>query len=208
MKAFLGYGELGRQIQAFLEEEDNEKINACFFDDLIFDDSKEIRSYDSFTEYIQDYEWIVSLGYKHLMEKQRVINILLSKNAKLVTLKHSSSYISKKAQIKDGVIIYPMCNIDKEVIVEAGVLINNSVTVSHNSTIGACSYISPGVIISGNVQIGSACFIGTGSLISNGITIGNNSTIGIGSVITHNIPPNSNILGNPAKFLNKPLKLL
>ena len=24
MKAFLGYGELGRQIQAFLEEEDNE----------------------------------------------------------------------------------------------------------------------------------------------------------------------------------------
>ena len=128
MKAFLGYGELGRQIQAFLEEEDNEKINACFFDDLIF--------------------------------------------------------------------------------VEAGVLINNSVTVSHNSTIGACSYISPGVIISGNVQIGSACFIGTGSLISNGITIGNNSTIGIGSVITHNIPPNSNILGNPAKFLNKPLKLL
>lgn len=206
MKAFLGFGDLGKQLFAFLQEKEGE-IEAHYFDDNLFDNSKKIFEFKDYNNYLSKYEWVISLGYNRLLEKQFIINNILENNARLVSILHQSAFISSKANILPGTVIYPMCNIDKGVILEEGVLLNNSVIISHDTKVGRCTYIGPGVVISGNCVIGNGCFIGTGSVISNGVEIGDNSIIGIGSVVTKNIEANTNGIGNPFKKLTTPLKL-
>lgn len=207
MKAFLGFGDLGMQLEGFLLE-NSERVHADYFDDFLKDDNKNIFPFDFYNKYIKSYEWIVSLGYHRLKEKQTVVDLILNGGGRLLTIIHPTSFVSSRAVIKEGVVIYPMCNIDKGVLLEEGVLLNNSVTVSHDTNIGRCSYLAPGVIVSGNTTIGKGCFIGSGSVISNGVKIGDNSIIGIGSVVTSDVPANSSIIGNPGRELRKPLKLI
>jgi sugar O-acyltransferase (sialic acid O-acetyltransferase NeuD family) len=206
MKAFLGFGDLGKQILGFLQEKEA-ILEAHYFDDNFISTSNFYFPFNAYIDNLLNYEWIISLGYNNLILKQEIIKKILNFNGKLTTIIHDTSYISPRAKILQGVIIYPMCNIDKGVLIEEGVILNNSVIVSHDSRIGRASYVGPGVVISGNCIIGKSVFIGSGSVISNGIEIGDNSIIGIGSVVIKNIKSNSNGIGNPFKILKTPLTL-
>jgi UDP-2-acetamido-3-amino-2,3-dideoxy-glucuronate N-acetyltransferase len=48
-----------------------------------------------------------------------------------------------------------------------------------------------------------AASIGTGSTILCGVTIGENSIVGAGSVVTKDVPPNTIVVGNPARIMRK-----
>lgn len=43
--------------------------------------------------------------------------------------------------------------------------------------------------------------IGANATIMCGVTIGENATVGAGSVVTTDVPPNTTVVGNPAKIL-------
>ena len=51
------------------------------------------------------------------------------------------------------------------------------------------------------IAIGDDCWIGGGAIISPGITIGDRSIVGAGAVVTKNIPPDTVVVGNPAKSI-------
>lgn len=205
--AIIGFGELANQFLNFLEIDIDE--NLIIFDDIKYLEKK--TNYCKFNEFsdkkFNGCNFYIALGYKNLKIKKDIIANLISNSRKLPNFIDKSSFISRQAEIKKGIFIYPMCNIDKGVFIDDGVIVNNSVVISHNSTIGKCSYISPGVVISGNVTIGSNTFIGSGSIISNNIKIGDNVIIGIGTVVTKDIPDNSSVIGNPMIFLSNKINL-
>lgn len=69
-------------------------------------------------------------------------------------------------------------------------IIGDNVTIGHSCIIHACC-------------IDDNCLIGMGSIIMDGAKIGRDSIVGAGSVVTKGkqFPPQSLILGNPAKFV-------
>ena len=205
--SIIGYGELGKQFKDFLFQKN--EFNLYLFDDTEYIKSNEFHfKFDDYiSEKFKKHSFYVALGYKHLLLKNKIIEELISLNRHLPSYNHSTSFINKSAILKESVFIYPMCNVDREVIINRGTLLNNGVIVSHNTIIGNSCYISPGVIISGNVTIGNCTFIGAGSIISNGLTIGNNVKIGIGTVVTSDISDNSNVIGNPMRILKSALNL-
>jgi len=205
----IGYGSLGNQVEKMLLNYKCKKIRFKYFDDFAVSSGKP-NSFN-FRDYVnyefKDCLFVIALGYKHLRIKCDITNWMISNNRQLLSFIHPTSFINSSANIEQGVIIYPMCNLDTDVLLKSGVLLNNSVIVSHGTTIGAATYISPGVIISGNVTIGEKCFIGSGTLITNNIRIGNNVVIGIGSCITKDIPDNSIGIGNPFRITDRPLNI-
>ncbi|KAD3632974.1 sugar O-acetyltransferase [Arthrobacter yangruifuii] len=49
------------------------------------------------------------------------------------------------------------------------------------------------------ISIGNNVWLGGGATILPGITVGENSVVGAGAVVTRDVPPNTVVVGNPAK---------
>ncbi len=206
--AFLGFGELGRQLAGlFLTPE--ERARAVFFDDAVH--AAGAPGSQPFADYVREEHaaraWIIGLGYKHLALKERLADELLTGGRELPTLVHPRAYVNATARLEAGSVVYPLANVDQGVTVGVGALLNNSVVVSHDSVVGCCAFLSPGVVLTGGVRIGARCFVGAGSVVSNGVSIGDGSVVGIGSVVTRDLPPASHAIGNPARVLDRPLTL-
>ncbi len=204
--AYLGFGDFGKQIQRFVESNSKPELSVYF--DTILAGKGQAEAFEDYSkpEYA-DFLFYIGLGYHHLTVKSELIGALSKMQRKMPSYIHPSAFISPSCSIQEACIIYPLCNLDSNVQLKPGVVLHNSVVVSHNSTIGACSYISPGVIVSGNVIIGENTFIGSGCVVANNLSIGNNCTIGAGSVITQSITANQQVIGNPFRILELPLKL-
>lgn len=202
--AFIGYGDLGIQINAFLSQQ-YPGFEAAYFDDVLFA-SKTTNAYpfQNFeNEQFKDHAFVICLGYKHASLKTEISKKLTTLGYKNLSFVHPTCFVNESAKLGDGVICYPMCNVDREVQIGNGVLLNNNVVVSHNSVIGDGCYLSPAVVVSGNVTIGENSFLGSGSVIANGVMIGKNVVIGIGTVVTADLPDKSFVIGNPMRFVEK-----
>ena len=88
--------------------------------------------------------------------------------------------IGRNTNIQDGSVVH--CNTGIDVIVGDGVV------VGHHAILHGC-------------KIGSNCLIGMGATVLDDAVIGENCIIGAGALITSGkeIPPNSLVLGSPAK---------
>ncbi|MGE0873020.1 MAG: gamma carbonic anhydrase family protein [Kofleriaceae bacterium] len=71
-----------------------------------------------------------------------------------------------------------------------GTTIGNDCTIGHSAIVHACT-------------VEDSCLIGMGSIILDGARIGRGSLVGAGALVTPgtNIPPNSVVMGSPAKVV-------
>lgn len=51
------------------------------------------------------------------------------------------------------------------------------------------------------IRIGNDVWIGGEAVVLPGVTIGARSVVGAGSVVVHNVPPDSLVVGNPARLV-------
>jgi acetyltransferase-like isoleucine patch superfamily enzyme len=136
--------------------------------------------------------------------------------------------IGENTVIRDFVNLYK-CKIGKNCKIAAFVEIQKDVSIGDSCAIEAFAYIPTGVTLEDEVFIGPhVCFtndkkpkavnpgwklvptlvkkgasIGAGAIIICGVTIGEGAMVGAGSVVTKDVPPNTLVVGNPAKPIRK-----
>lgn len=72
---------------------------------------------------------------------------------------------------------------------------NHDVCLEENFTV--CS----GVTLAGFVHVEAGCYLGQACTIKQYVRIGRGSLIGMGAVVLRDVPPNSVMVGNPARPL-------
>jgi acetyltransferase-like isoleucine patch superfamily enzyme len=103
------------------------------------------------------------------------------------------------------------CKISSHTFVCEGVTIEDNVFVGHGVTFINDSY-PRATKTSGELQtekdwsvertiVKRGASIGSGSTILSNLVIGENSIVGAGSMVTRNVPPNTIVVGNPARIL-------
>mgnify|MGYP000861597602 CR=1 FL=1 len=200
----IGAGDLGQQIADYAIN-DNHYDGVVFFDDYYDNNTKNkikvvgklVDIEKAFNDKVFD-ELIIGIGYKHLEFKKKIYEQFKDKITfgKII---HSSSIISKSANIEEGCVIYPGCIIDINSVIKANTIINIGCTISHDSEVGKHCFLSPRVAIAGFVKINDECTLGINSTIIDNITITSKTKIGASALIIESITENGLYIGIPAK---------
>lgn len=77
------------------------------------------------------------------------------------------------------------------VIGERSIVTKGAMVLSHDYSRG----------VKKETVIGKCCMVGANSIILPGVRVGDHSVIGAGSVVTCDVPPNSLVVGNPARVV-------
>ncbi len=114
-------------------------------------------------------------------------------------------WLSMKAKKKTGMEIHPGATIGKDVFIDHGLgvvigetaVIKDHVTIFQNVTLGGRGNHNG----KRHPTIEEGCLIGAGAKILGNITIGKNSKVGANAVVLYDVPPNTTVVGIPAKVI-------
>jgi serine O-acetyltransferase len=114
-------------------------------------------------------------------------------------------FISQLARLLTGIEIHPAAKIGTGFFIDHGM----GVVIGETAEIGDYVTLFQGVTLGGTGKergkrhptLGNHVVVGAGAKILGGIKIGDNVKIGANSVVLKNVPPNSTVIGVPARII-------
>ncbi len=151
----------------------------------------------------EHYQMFVAIGYSVMRNRPILYNKAKAKGYHLV------NFISKKAVVRDNLIIgennviQSSCDIDPFVKIGNNNVFWTGSIIGHHAVIGDHNYISGGGGVGGNCIVGNLCFLGNAALMVNDIIIADETYMISGTIILKNTQPASKYHGNPAKMIGE-----
>ncbi len=113
--------------------------------------------------------------------------------------------VSVQASVKTGYGVVILGGVEVTVNITIGhfTSINRLVSLGHDCVLGDYTSIAPLASISGSVTLCQGVDIGTSAAIRQRLSLGGGCAVGMGAVVVKDVPPNTLVVGNPAKSLRE-----
>lgn len=115
------------------------------------------------------------------------------------TIVHESASVSHTASVGKGSVISRQVVVACRARVGAFCFINRHASIGHHTELEDYVTVSPRVVMGGCCQIGKGAYIGMGAILVEHVHIGENAFVAAGAVVIKNVPPNTAVIGVPAK---------
>jgi len=123
------------------------------------------------------------------------------------------SKIGTFVEIQKNATIGKLCKISSHTFICEGVIIGDGCFVGHGvmfindrfpaSLNSGGSLATDDDWILETTTVGDRVSIGTGATIMSGVTIGDDAVVGAGAVVLKDVPPNTTVVGNPARVISR-----
>ena len=123
----------------------------------------------------------------------------------------NGSQVGTFVEIQRGARIGQNCKISSHTFICEGVTVEDDVFVGHNVVFINDRYpraVNPSGELQGpsdwkleRTVVHSGASLGSGAVVLGGVTVGANAIVGAGSVVTKDVPPDTIVVGNPARVL-------
>ena len=130
--------------------------------------------------------------------RRRYTAPLRAKGADFIRLQTEIS-VGERAHISRGCIFERRVSLGPDVHLGEFVTILSTTIVGYDVHIGDYCQIGSFVFIGGGARIGNDVVIHPHATILPGVTVGDGAVVGAGSVVIRNVPPQTTVMGNPAK---------
>ena len=142
---------------------------------------------------------IVAIGDSRA--RRRVQESLAARGERLLTVRHPSAVVSRRAEIDAGTLLCAGAIVGPLARVGAGVILNTGARVDHHCRIGSFVHIGPGATLAGCVSVGDETLVGMGACLLPGVSIGAGVTVGAGAVIRADVADGATVVGVPGRVV-------
>jgi sugar O-acyltransferase (sialic acid O-acetyltransferase NeuD family) len=165
-----------------------------------------IISLEDFLQLSNPKKFNIAIGDSQV--RQRISEVLLGFGVEPFSIKSNNVIVMDNNDIGPGSILSPFVTITSNVKIGSFFHANLYSYIAHDCVIGNFVTFAPSVKCNGNVIIEDHAYIGTGAIIKQGtkgnpLVIGKGSIVGMGAVVTKSVPPNTTVIGNPARPIQK-----
>ncbi len=131
--------------------------------------------------------------HAHLFDEQR------NDNFDFPSLIHPDAFVAPEAHVGFGAQVMAGAVVQPGATLAENVIVNTNASIDHDSEIARHVHVAPGATISGHVSLDRRVHVGTGASIVQGIHVGARSVVGAGAVVINDVPPESIVVGVPAR---------
>lgn len=152
-----------------------------------------------FVGWSKEISFALGIGNNNL--RQKIADLIESKEKKIQTIIHKTAHISKNVIIGQGTFVNKNVAINALVEIGKNVILNTGCIIEHECVLNDAVHIAPGAVLAGNVKVGERSFVGANAVVKQGIIIGSDVVIGAGTVVIANVPDGKKVVGNPGRII-------
>ncbi len=120
---------------------------------------------------------------------------------RMVSLVAPTAFVASTARLGKGCVIYPNCFVGHDAELGDRVFVLSGSVINHDDRLEDDVTLGSNVSLAGYVHVEAGCYLGQACTIRQELCIGRGSLIGMGSVVIADVPPDSVMVGNPARRL-------
>ena len=200
----LGTGGMGREAAAWVADVGRGAELLGFLDDDVSSHGTGVGE----LSVLGGSDWLAShldvevvLGIGSPISRAAAADRLGAMGITLATVIHPTAVVGPRVSVGPGSIICPRALLTCEVTVGRAVIVNYGAMIGHDGVLGDACTVAPGAHLGGNVTVGAQADVGIGATVIQGVHIGERAVVGAGAVVIRDVPPDTTVVGVPAKAL-------
>jgi len=132
-------------------------------------------------------------------KRQRIYEELSRKGLVAIQVIHPKAIMASSLELGNGLTIMANAVVNSGGRLGDNVLINSGAIVEHDCIVNSHSHIASGATLCSTIEVGEGAHIGAGATVKQCIKIGNRAVVGAGAVVICDVPPETVVVGVPAR---------